>query len=575
MPATSTTFPSFRLLGSRALWSVLIAALLVVTVMAQPAHAAWGTFWDDDGSTHEAYIEAMAEAGITEGCGGGKFCPRDSITREQMAAFLHRALEGKVATGSTTQFRDTSSSIFEDDIRWLSATGITKGCEDDMFCPKDPVTREQMAGFLRRALEDKLSVGSPIDFSDTSRSTFAADIAWLSATGVTKGCGNGKFCPKDPVTREQMASFLSRALGLDPIAPAPNFTNGVQVRTGDDLADMVRSRGSGTVFVLETGVHHMDEKVVPKDGMTFVGEPGAVMDGGNKTDAAFSNGGANVTIRNLIIQNYNTPAQRGAIEAAGDNWKIIDNEIRYNAGAGLSLGGDGFIVDGNNIHHNEQIGIIGQNASGAKVTGNEISYNNPNDRYDYGWESGGTKFLRTTNLYIANNNVHDNHGPGLWADHDNYNTTYEKNTVRDNYGPGILHEISYDANITNNTVTGNAHRFYVGGILIASSPNVEVKGNTLNSNDGGIIGLQDNRGSGNRGTYQTTGLNVHNNNVTWTNGFHGIQVNAGPDITKTNTINYDHNTYTTNQTNSFKWGTTSHNFQQWQTLGQDPNSTIN
>jgi parallel beta-helix repeat protein len=389
----------------------------------------------------------------------------------------------------------------------------------------------------------------------TTTSTAAPPTTSAPVTSTTLG----------PTTSSTVASSSTSSLVVEA---------GVVVEVGVNIQGLVDSHPSGTSFVLKTGTHR-NQKVVPKDGMTFVGEPGAVMDGGNKTDAAFSNGGANVTIRNLIIQNYNTPAQRGAIEAAGDNWKIIDNEIRYNAGAGLSLGGDGFIVDGNNIHHNEQIGIIGQNASGAKVTGNEISYNNPNDRYDYGWESGGTKFLRTTNLYIANNNVHDNHGPGLWADHDNYNTTYEKNTVRDNYGPGILHEISYDANITNNTVTGNAHRFYVGGILIASSPNVEVKGNTLNSNDGGIIGLQDNRGSGNRGTYQTTGLNVHNNNVTWTNGFHGIQVNAGPDITKTNTINYDHNTYTTNQTNSFKWGTTSHNFQQWQTLGQDPNSTIN
>lgn len=490
---------------------MIVAGLLTSPA---PAHAAWGSFWDDDGSTHEPYIEAIAAAGITTGCGDGR------------------------------------------------------------FCPDDPVTRGQMAAFLRRALEGRIRAGAPQAFSDVGGSSFAADIAWLSATGITKGCGAGLFCPDDPVTREQMASFLARALGLDPIAPRPNFANGIRVRGNDDLAEMVRSRPAGTTFVLETGVHHMTEKVVPKDGMVFVGEPGAVMDGGRRTDAAFSNGGSNVTIQGLIIQNYDTPPQRGAVEAAGAGWRVIGNEIHHNAAAGLSLGGDGFVVDGNHIHHNNQIGIIGQNARGARVVNNVIAYNNPNDRFDFGWESGGTKFLRTTNLYVANNNVHHNHGPGLWTDHDNYNTTYTNNTVRDNYGPGILHEISYDATINDNTVTGNAHRFYVAGILIASSPNVEVHGNTLADNDGGIIGLQDDRGSGSRGTYQTTNLDVHDNNVTWNTGFHGIQINAGPNIIQTNTITYDHNTYTTNQNQPFKWGEVTQTWQQWQDIGQDLAGTL-
>ena len=51
-------------------------------------------------------------------------------------------------------------------------------------------------------------------FVDTCGSTFRADIEWLAATGVTKGCSatGPKFCPNDPVTRGQMAAFLHRAL---------------------------------------------------------------------------------------------------------------------------------------------------------------------------------------------------------------------------------------------------------------------------------------------------------------------------------------------------------------------------
>ena len=43
---------------------------------------------------------------------------------------------------------------------------------------------------------------------------FHASIEALVASGITAGCGNDKFCPQNPVTRGQMAAFLSRALGL-------------------------------------------------------------------------------------------------------------------------------------------------------------------------------------------------------------------------------------------------------------------------------------------------------------------------------------------------------------------------
>jgi hypothetical protein len=71
-----------------------------------------------------------------------------------MAAFLVRAL-GLAAPGDV-DFVDDDGSIFEADIEKLAAAGITRGCNppvNDMFCPSDPVTRGQMAAFLRRALD--------------------------------------------------------------------------------------------------------------------------------------------------------------------------------------------------------------------------------------------------------------------------------------------------------------------------------------------------------------------------------------------------------------------------------------
>ena len=49
-------------------------------------------FTDDDNSSHQASINALAASGITLGCsdGPGLYCPKDEIQRDQMAAFLYR-----------------------------------------------------------------------------------------------------------------------------------------------------------------------------------------------------------------------------------------------------------------------------------------------------------------------------------------------------------------------------------------------------------------------------------------------------------------------------------------------------
>jgi hypothetical protein len=114
-------------------------------------------------------------------------------------------------------FTDDDGSVFEADISWLARTGITRGCGDGIYCPDQRVTRGQMAAFLHRALGGSLTpTGSPGAFNDVGDSPFASDIAWLSATGITKGCNppaNDRFCPDASVTRGQMAAFLHRALG--------------------------------------------------------------------------------------------------------------------------------------------------------------------------------------------------------------------------------------------------------------------------------------------------------------------------------------------------------------------------
>ena len=133
-----------------------------------------------------------------------------------MAAFLVRALG--LTERLDDPFVDDDDSIFEADIERLAAAGITRGCnppDNDRFCPDSNVTREQMAAFLVRALGYTDDGGGDL-FIDDDDSIFEGDIDRLGTAGVTRGCNpptNTRFCPNANVTHGQMAAFLHRALG--------------------------------------------------------------------------------------------------------------------------------------------------------------------------------------------------------------------------------------------------------------------------------------------------------------------------------------------------------------------------
>lgn len=195
---------------------LLMAAVLAVTVApASPAIAldVHGTFVDDDGNSHEPFIEAIAAAGITTGCGPSRYCPDDTVTRAQMASFLARALG--LAPLSSGPFSDIGGSVHEASINAIAAAGITLGCTESRYCPNDPVRRDQMASFLARALDlDPVPTGPFIDIGST---VHAGNINAIYAEGITKGCAENRYCPAELLPRDQMATFLARTSGLEPI----------------------------------------------------------------------------------------------------------------------------------------------------------------------------------------------------------------------------------------------------------------------------------------------------------------------------------------------------------------------
>ena len=101
-------------------------------------------------SFHAPFIERMADLEVTEGCGGGAFCPDLNVSRAQMAVFLSRAYD--LPDGPDPGFSDVPPDAwYAASVAKIAASQITAGCGDTAFCPDGDTTRAQMAAFLYRA----------------------------------------------------------------------------------------------------------------------------------------------------------------------------------------------------------------------------------------------------------------------------------------------------------------------------------------------------------------------------------------------------------------------------------------
>jgi hypothetical protein len=168
------------------------------------------------------FVETLLHVGVTASCTATTCCPDGVTTREQMAVFLLRARGGGSYTPpacTSAPFPDVPcSSPFAAWIRELVNRGITAGCGGGLYCPTNPVTREQMAVFLLKTSEGAGFTPPPCTtpaFADVPcASPFAAWVQELVARGITAGCGGGLYCPTDSVTRGQMAVFLTKTFTL-------------------------------------------------------------------------------------------------------------------------------------------------------------------------------------------------------------------------------------------------------------------------------------------------------------------------------------------------------------------------
>ncbi|MBA3405828.1 MAG: S-layer homology domain-containing protein [Gemmatimonadaceae bacterium] len=151
--------------------------------------AARDYFTDDAGNKHEARINALAQAGITVGCSATRFCPEGTVTRAQMATFLVRGFGLQAAVRD--YYADDAGNKHEPRINALAQAGVTRGCTATAYCPWGAVTREQMAAFLHRALVPRSNVlvgaGDIASCSSSGDEATASLLDGIAGTVFTTG----------------------------------------------------------------------------------------------------------------------------------------------------------------------------------------------------------------------------------------------------------------------------------------------------------------------------------------------------------------------------------------------------
>jgi hypothetical protein len=232
-----------------------------------------------------------------------------------------------------------------------------------------------------------------------------------------------------------------------------------------------------TTFYFAPGTHTLGSgqysQIDPGNGDTYIGAPGAIINGQGVNNGAFEGTASDVTIEYLTIENFNSPEGQMVVNHNGGvGWTVEYNTIENNlGGAGVGLGSNSLTTE-NCLTNNGEYGFstlcgadcspLTGGAQNVTLTDNEISYNDSAGAYDHPGGiscgcSGGGKFWATDGATVTGNYIHNNLGDaGLWADTDNTGFKISGNYFSDNFGPAVEYEISYNAEITDNTFKDNA-----------------------------------------------------------------------------------------------------------------------
>jgi hypothetical protein len=172
-------------------------------------------------------VELAYENGVVGGYDDGTYRPALSVTRDQMAVFVSRALAGgdsHVPSGPlTASFTDVLTTHWAYKyVEYAKSAEVVAGYPDGTYRPTQPVDRGQMAVYIARAVAGGDGAVPPAPetptFTDVTPATTWAwaqkYVEYTVARGVVGGYPDGTYRPAVVCTRDQMAVFVTRAFAL-------------------------------------------------------------------------------------------------------------------------------------------------------------------------------------------------------------------------------------------------------------------------------------------------------------------------------------------------------------------------
>ncbi len=196
------------------------AVSLVLAAVAALAHIGEAIVSFTDIPPAAWYTQAVGyvqNEGLMLGTGDRKFSPNSTMTRAMLITVLYRHA-GSPEPAAASGFNDVvKNSYYEKAVSWAAETGVTAGVGNGKFGVNDPVTREQLATFLwRRAGCPAVDNAVQIfhDADQISEFAFTA-IHWAREQRIASGKGNDHFDPKGTATRAEAAEIKPQIIQVE------------------------------------------------------------------------------------------------------------------------------------------------------------------------------------------------------------------------------------------------------------------------------------------------------------------------------------------------------------------------
>ncbi|MEZ4701493.1 MAG: right-handed parallel beta-helix repeat-containing protein [Rhodothermales bacterium] len=209
---------------------------------------------------------------------------------------------------------------------------------------------------------------------------------------------------------------------------------------------------------------------------------------GNETNCSFGDVKGYFHVIGFTFRHTANEAFMGAV-CAGSEGSLLENiTAEWTNGAGFLISGKNHVVRGVRAYYNGMSGIRGDVCDRCTLEYSESKYNNWKG-YNPFWESGGGKWLFTTNSTFRHLDFSDNEGPGLWLDTQNADNVIELSRFDNNYGVNLFIELLSNRTVIRNNVMTRARyarpSFFGYGLLIHAANDNAVLFNTFMANEGG------------------------------------------------------------------------------------------